>query len=171
VLARDNPGKEPIVTFPIHDSQTDQPLVAAQTTPARPWYRRPALIIPIVCGTIAILGAGLVLAVATFAFFSGKTAAAGPSVTKEDAQARCKTAFAREFEIRTGSVDHSGVIATITDVTTEPARATAKGFDVDGVIHYAMSSVPFGTVPATAFYTCHATIDNGDLVTDVETTL
>lgn len=86
-----------------------------------------------------------------------------------EAKAACKTAIEKEAQGRLENAQRDAGDAAVPSVAgvdiDEPVR-TATGYTVNGTIRFAVLSF-LGSLPASVFVTCTATIDGSKLITSV----
>lgn len=120
--------------------------------------------------TYVLAGGGLALILALGSVAAWLLWSGGPSLA--DAKRECRTAFEREFELRTSSVASSSsgasILVSVTDIEILETREIEGGFEVNGTVKYTLTGAYVGTVPNTLSLTCEATeSDDGDVTTDV----
>jgi hypothetical protein len=120
---------------------------------------------------LVALIAAAVLAVAGAVTVGVMTLTRSTGPTLADAQRECRTAFGTEFTERRSSVEGSSytssLLTSMTDIELQEARETDSGFEVNGVVHYDITSALLPTVHSSLSLTCEAREQDDNLVTTV----
>ncbi len=61
----------------------------------------------------------------------------------------------------------SSILTSVTDIELQESRRTGTGFEVNGVVHYDMTTALVPTVHTSLSLTCEANEQGGKLVTTV----
>lgn len=114
---------------------------------------------------VILVAAGVALLAATTA--AAVWVASRDTLDRDTAQRECRTALQREAENRAGTLDGvqaAGVLVTLSGVDLQETWETDRGWSVNGVANYTMTTPLLGRTPYALNLTCEATAGDGGTV-------